>query len=103
MSLKSVSLLFGVIACASLSMPAFAAKKSADKMTCEDFIALDEVSRPKAVYWADGYNWYGQNEDAFLDINQDDQLVPVVVDECTKSPKTKFVAKVRAVSKKPTA
>jgi len=103
MRLKSISLLLGVTSCLCLSLPAFAAKKSADKMTCEDFIALDEVSRPKAVYWADGYNWYGQNEDAFIDFNQDDQLVPVIVQECTKAPKTKFVAKVKAVSKKPAA
>jgi hypothetical protein len=100
MNFKSVSLLMGVIACIGLSVPAFAAKKSANKMTCEDFIALDEVSRPEAVYWADGYNWYGQNDDAYIDFSQNDQLVPMVVSECTKTPKEKFVAKVKTVSKK---
>jgi len=102
MNQKLLFLLSIALSCSVFAVTARAANKSA-KMTCEDFIALDEVSRPKAVYWADGYNWYGQSEDAVIDFDRDDRLVPVLVTECTKTPKHKFVAKVKAVVKKGTS
>ncbi len=30
------------------------------KMTCREFLALDEVARPKIVYWAEGVNRKGK-------------------------------------------
>jgi hypothetical protein len=69
-------------------------------MTCEDFIALDEVSRPKVTYWADGFNRYGQVDDETIDFGRDDRMIPILVEECTKNPKHSFVSKVKAHSKK---
>ena len=70
------------------------------KMTCEDFIALDEVSRPKLVYWAEGFNRKGKPEDAVFDVDTTDRLVPVLVEVCTKAPKESFWKKVKEEFKK---
>ena len=70
------------------------------KMTCEEFLALDEVSRPKLVYWAEGFNRKGKPEDAVFDVDTTDRLVPVLVDVCTKAPKESFWQKVKAEFKK---
>ena len=70
------------------------------KMTCEDFIALDEVARPKLVYWAEGYNRKGKLEDATFDVESTDRLVPVLVEACQKEPKASFWKKVKDEFKK---
>ena len=42
---------------ASLSIPTvFRAVTQSTKVTCEEFIQLDEVSRPKLVYRFDGFD-----------------------------------------------
>ena len=97
MKLQS-SLCLGVLVFSSFSMSAMAANKAAS-MTCEDFIQLDEVSRPKVVYWMDGFNRYGSTNDTF-DVEQDDSLVPVLVQECTQNPKHLLSKKVKAAHKK---
>lgn len=68
-------------------------------MTCKDFIALDEVSRPKAYYWAEGYNRFGE-EDAVIDFDRQDRLIPMLVEECTKTPSHALIKKVKEVHKK---
>jgi hypothetical protein len=93
----------------ALSTPITAAnKKTSDtkkptKMTCEDFLGFDEVARPKLVYWANGYNWWGNQYDPYVDIEETDSLVPFLVQECTKTPKTAFLGKVKEASKKKSA
>jgi hypothetical protein len=99
MTKKSLTPFMILLASSCISSSAFAAKQSGSKMTCQDFLSLDEVSRPRAVYWADGYGWGGQ-QDAYLDFDRENELVPTVVEECTKNPTHKFVSKVKAVSKK---
>ena len=90
---------FGTISAqAADSKPLDRAKTA--KMTCEDFIALDEVARPKVIYWADGFNRKGQIDDEVIDFGRDDRLVPMLVEECAKNPKHSLVAKVKAEAKK---
>ena len=69
-------------------------------MTCEDFIALDEVSRPKVVYWADGFNRKGQVTDEVIDFDRNDRLVPILVEDCSKNPNSTLVAKVKSAKMK---
>src|SRR5579863_5428861 len=54
------------------------------KMTCEDFLALEDVQRPKLVYWAEGFNRKGKADEAVVDVDATDQLVPVLVEDCKK-------------------
>ncbi len=77
-----------------------AAKKPLAKMTCEDFVALDESFQPKAVYWAVAYGKGGKPEAEAVDVEGVESVVPVVIQECQKAPKESFWQKVEAEWKK---
>ncbi len=79
---------------------AAAAKKPLAKMTCEDFVGLDESFQPKAVYWAVAYGKHGQPEAEVVDVEGVETVVPFVVEECKKAPKESFWQKVNAEFKK---
>ena len=70
------------------------------KMTCEDFLALEDVAKPKVVYWAEGFDRKGKAEDATVDLETTDRLVPVIIEVCQKEPKASFWKKVKAEFKK---
>lgn len=79
-------------------LPATAPKPST-KITCEEFLQLDEVSRPKIVYWFDGFNSEGAVDET-IDFDRSDRLLPVIVEECTKNPKHLLVKKMKLAQKK---
>ena len=54
-------------------------------MTCEDFVAVAEVDRPKIVYWGEGFNRNGQAVDSVVDVAQTDRQLPVLVSDCAKT------------------
>lgn len=66
---------------------AFAATVKPGEMTCADFVALADVEKPKVVYWAEGFTKNGKMTDSAVDIAETDRVVPVLVTECTKTPK----------------
>ncbi len=70
------------------------------KISCEEFLALDEVTRPKIIYWADGFNRKGKLETVEFDTEKVDRLVPVMVEVCTKEPKASFWSRAKAEFKK---
>ncbi len=80
---------------AGMSTPVLAATHTPAKMTCEEFVALDEVVKPKVVYWAEGFNRKGEAEDAIIDIETTDKLVPILDEECQAAPKETFWEKVK--------
>ena len=73
-----------------------AAKKPLAKLTCEDFVGLDESFQPKAVYWAVAYGKGGKPEAEEVDVAGVETVVPFVVQECKKAPKESFWEKVKA-------
>jgi LysM repeat protein len=77
-----------------------AAKKPLAKMTCEDFVGLDESFQPKAVYWAVAYGKGGKPEAEEVAVEGVETVVPLVVQECKKAPKESFWEKVKAQWKK---
>ncbi len=77
-----------------------AAKKPLPKMTCDDFIGLDESFKPKAVYWAVAYGKNGQPEAEEVNVVGVEKVVPYVIEECRKAPKETFWQKVKAEWKK---
>ena len=77
-----------------------AAKKPLAKMTCEDFVGLDETFQPKAIYWAVAYGKHGQPEAEAVDVEGVETVVPFVVEACKKAPKESFWQKVQAEWKK---
>ena len=77
-----------------------AAKKPLGKMTCEDFLAVEETFKPKVVYWAAAYGKGGKPEAAILDVEGTEKVVPVIIEVCKKAPKESFWQKVKAEFKK---
>jgi len=84
-----------------LAQPTFgqtANPMSPAKMTCEDFVAVDDVYRPTLVYWVAGVDKLGILE---TDTMVADTATPigVIVEECKKTPKVAFKTKVRELYK----
>ncbi len=77
-----------------------AAKKPLGKMTCEDFLAVEDTFKPKVVYWAAAYGKGGKPEAAVLDVEGTEQVVPVIIEVCKKAPKESFWQKLKAEFKK---
>jgi len=76
------------------------AKKPLGKMTCEEFLVLEDTFKPKVVYWAAAYGKGGKPEAAVLDVEGTEKVVPIIVEECKKAPKASFWQKVKAEVKK---
>ena len=76
------------------------AKKPLAKMTCEDFIGLEDSFKPKAVYWAIAYGEEGKPESAGVTVEGIERIVPVAIEGCKKAPKESFWQKVKADFKK---
>ena len=74
------------------------AKKPLGKITCEDFLVLEESVKPKVVYWAVAYNKGGAPEAAVLDVEATKTVIPIVIEVCKKAPKESFWQKVKARS-----
>ncbi len=65
------------------------------KMTCQEFVDLDETVKPEAVYWAAGYNAATKVKEGVageVDLERD---VGVVVIDCKQAPKESFWTKVK--------
>ena len=77
-----------------------AAKKPLGKMTCEDFLVIEDTFKPKVVYWAAAYGKGGKPEAAVLDVEGTEKVVPVIIEVCKKAPKESFWQKVKAEFKK---
>jgi hypothetical protein len=75
-------------------------KAMTGKMMCEEFLSLDEVTKPKVVYWAEGFTKKGKPQDAVFDVEATERLVPTLVEVCQKEPKSSFMTKVKNESSK---
>lgn len=63
------------------------------KMTCDEFVAMDDSIKPEAVFWAEGYNAGVKKEDVTqVDLERD---INVVVVDCKQAPKESFWTKVK--------
>jgi acid stress chaperone HdeA len=74
--------------------------KPLGKMTCEDFLAVDDSVKPKVVYWAVAYAKGGKPEAAVLDVEGTEKITPLLIEECKAAPKESFWKKVKAEVKK---
>jgi acid stress chaperone HdeA len=88
-----------LLACATLAF-AESAKKPLGKMTCEDFLAVEDTVKPKVVYYAVAYAQGGKPEAAVVDVEATDKITPVLIEECKATPKESFWKKVKAEVKK---
>lgn len=85
----------GVLLSTSMMTPVMAAAQKPVKMSCEEFVALDDVVKPKVVYWAEGFNSKGKPVDQVMDVERTDKLIPVLITECRETPKQTFWQRVK--------
>lgn len=77
------------------------AKKQVEKITCEDFVGLDEALQPKVIAWAAGYHQGSTKPDkVMVDISGIEKVTPFVVEACKSDPKASFWDKTKAELKK---
>jgi len=69
-------------------------------MSCAEFLALDDVVKPKVVYWAVGYNSEGKPKEAVVDVEATERLIPAIVTACQAAPKQSFWDKLKGEVKK---
>lgn len=65
------------------------------KMTCQEFVDLDETDRPELVYWIDGYNKAKRVQEGAageVDLQRD---VGVVVVDCKQAPKESLWTRIK--------
>jgi len=77
-----------------------ATKKPLGKMSCEDFIGIEDTFKPKVVYWAVAYGQGGKPESAGVNVAGIEKMIPVLIEGCKKAPKESFWEKVKAEVKK---
>jgi hypothetical protein len=93
--IRTIVVVSGVMLSAGVTSAALAATYKPAEMTCEEYVVLDDVVKPSVVYWAEGFNYKGEPVDAVIDFDATDSLVPVIVDECQKTPKASFWEKIK--------
>jgi acid stress chaperone HdeA len=97
---KSMKVL-AVVACLFVAHAASAQEKplSPAKMSCADFVSVDEVYRPALVYWVAGVDKLGVRETDTMVVDTAHPVGEAVVEECKKDPHARFMSKVRTMIK----
>jgi hypothetical protein len=76
---------------AAAPSPAAPAKLVAPgRLSCEEFLMYDEITRPQIIYWSLGSAHKGRAGGEIIDVARTNTLVPILVDDCRREPKTSF-------------
>jgi len=96
-STKTIFILSSVLLATTMTSPVTAAtaKHKPAEMTCEQFLELDDVVKPKVVYWNEGFMYKGKPVDPIVDIEETDRLIPILITECQKTPKVHLKEKIK--------
>ena len=57
-------------------------KKPIAQMSCKDYLGMDDVVKPKFIYYTVGYSHHGKPTSATFDVVNVDKIVPVVDEYC---------------------
>ena len=57
-------------------------KKAVTQTTCKDYLEMDEVIKPKFIYYSVGYSAHGKPVAATFDVVDVDQIKPVLDEFC---------------------
>jgi acid stress chaperone HdeA len=98
--MKSAKILM-VLICLAVAQAASAQEKSVSpaKMSCADYVAVDEAYRPALVYWVAGIDKLGVKETDTLVVDTAHPVGMTVMEACTQDPHASFVSKVRSMIK----
>ena len=94
--LASSTLVFAADAAKAEAPKAESVKKPLGKLTCEDFVGIDDVIKPQYVIAAVAYTKGGKAKNAVIEVVDTETLVPFLVEECKKAPKESFWAKLKS-------
>lgn len=67
-----------------------------NKITCKDFLVLDQGERLKFLYWVEGFSQKGPEDEAVFDFAKTEQLVSAVTHDCNQEPYALVWKKVKA-------
>ena len=95
MKIKAMMVVLGALSAGVITQQAMAESHTPEKMTCKEFVALDDAVKPKVVYWAEGLNKKGKPVDSVVDVDETDKLVPVLVSECKETPEHSLMKKIK--------
>ncbi len=95
MKIKVMMAVLAALSTGMVTQQAVAESQTPEKMTCKEFVALDDAIKPKVVYWAEGLNKKGKPVDSVVDVDETDKLVPVLVTECKDEPKQSLMKKIK--------
>ncbi len=95
MNIKVMMAVLGALLTGMITQQAMAESQTPEKMTCKEFVALDDAVKPKVVYWAEGLNRKGKPVDSVVDVDETDKLVPVLVTECKETPEHLLMKKIK--------
>jgi hypothetical protein len=70
--------------------------KQIEKVTCREFLALQEQFQPQAVSYAIGYDKARKPDDAILDVSGIARAVPVIQKSCRTTPQLTLIQRIRA-------
>jgi acid stress chaperone HdeA len=93
--LASSTLVFAAGAAKAESAKADSVKKSLGKLTCEDFIGIDDVIKPQYVIAAVAYTKGGKAKNAVIEVVDTETLIPFLIEKCQKAPRESFWAKLK--------
>ncbi|WP_109481249.1 HdeA/HdeB family chaperone [Paraburkholderia sp. C35] len=101
MKYAKIVLVLASLAAISAAQTASAAqtKVSPAKMTCADYVSVDEVYRPALVYWVAGVDKLGVKETDTMVVDTAHPVSETVAQACEKDPQTPFKSKVREMIK----
>lgn len=91
------SIFSGVLLTVALASPAIAAQQKVTKMTCQDFLQVDDVVKPKLVYFAEGFNKKGKPEGDVFETETTDHYYPILIEECQKTPEANLMKMIKKV------
>ena len=94
--LASSTLVFAADAPKAEAPKADNVKKPLGKLTCEDFIGIDDVIKPQYVIAAVAHTKGGKAKNVVIEVVDTETLVPFLVEECQKAPKESFWAKLKS-------
>lgn len=69
------------VSMAQAAAPAAVGSKPVAKVTCQDYLAMDDTFKPKFIYYAVGHSKKG-NPEAILDIGGTDKIQPELDEYC---------------------
>jgi len=93
--LSSSALVFAADTPKAESAKAESVKKPLGKLTCEEFIGIDDVIKPQYVIAAVAHTKGGKAKNVVIEVVDTETLVPFLVEECQKAPKESFWAKLK--------